>query len=85
MQHVAPHARNPTSGARGRARQVQRDIMNEGNDPPQFARASQNIAAATMLLRDILEPIDPQVQVVYRNLRALVEAAAVQQKESSAS
>ena len=31
--HVAPYAHNPIGGARGHARQVQRDIMNEGNDP----------------------------------------------------
>ena len=52
--------------------------MNEGNDPPQFARASQNIAAAAMLLRGVPEPVDPQERAVHRNLRALVEAAAVQ-------
>jgi len=56
-----------------------------GNDPPQFARAGQNIAAAAMLLRGLLEPVDPQEQMVHRNLRALVETAAVQQAESSAS
>ena len=31
-----------------------------GNDIPQFTRASQNIAAAAMLLRGVPEPIDPQ-------------------------
>ena len=30
VQHVAPHAHGPTGGAR----QVQHDIMNEGNDLP---------------------------------------------------
>ena len=34
VQYVAPHVHNPAGGARGRARQVQHDIMNEGNDPP---------------------------------------------------
>ena len=48
-------------------------------------RLRRNIAAATMLLRDVPEPINPQEQAVYRNLRALVEATAVQQEESSAS
>ena len=33
-QHAAPLSRDPVGGARGRARQVQRDIMNEGNNPP---------------------------------------------------
>jgi len=52
--------------------------MNEGNDLPQFARASQNIAAAAMLLCGVPEPVDHQERAVYRNLRVLVEAAAVQ-------
>ena len=59
LQHVVPHAHGPAGGTRGRARQVQHDIMNEGNNLPQFARASQNIAAAAMLLRGVPEPIDP--------------------------
>ena len=32
--HDASHARDSASDARGRTRQVQRDIMDEGNDPP---------------------------------------------------
>ena len=60
MQHAAPRARNPVSGAWGRARQVQRNIIDGGNDPPQFAQASQNITAAAMLLRGIPEPNNPQ-------------------------
>ena len=78
MQHIAPHVRNSASGARGHARQVQRGIMDERNDPPLFARASQNIAAAAMLLRGVPEPVEPQERAVYRNLRAMVEAAAIQ-------
>ena len=70
--------RNPVSGARGHARQVQRNIMDGGNDPPQFARAGQNIAATTMLLHGLLEPVDPQEQAIHLNLRALVETIAVQ-------
>ena len=34
-------------------------VRNEGNDVSQFAWASQNIAAAAMLLRGVPEPIDP--------------------------
>ena len=37
--------------------------MDKGNDPPQFARASQNIAAVAMLLRGVPEPIDPKERV----------------------
>ena len=85
VQHVAPHAHGSAGGARGRARQVQRDIINNGNDLPQFAQASQNITAVTMLLCGVPEPVDPQERAVYRNLRVLVEAATVQQAKSSAS
>ena len=59
-QHVAPHACDSASGARGHARQVQRNIIDRGNDPPQFDRAGQNIAAAAVLLCGLPEPIDPQ-------------------------
>ncbi|XP_066394046.1 uncharacterized protein [Miscanthus floridulus] len=85
VQHVAPHAPGRAGSAWGRARQVQHDIVSEGNDVPQFARAGQNIAAAAMLLRGVPEPVDPQERAVYQNLWVLVEAASVQQVESSAS
>ena len=52
--------------------------MDRGTNPPQFARASQNIAAAAMLLRGLPEPNDPQEQAIHQNLRALVETATVQ-------
>jgi len=45
----------------------------------------QNIAAMVMLLRGVPEPVDPQERAVYQNLRALVEATAIQQAESSTS
>ena len=78
VRHVAPHAHGPAGGARGRACQVQHDIMNEGNDVPQFARAGQNIIAAAMLLHSVPEPVDPQERTVYWNHQVLVEVAAVQ-------
>ena len=84
----APHcarAHKPVSGARGRARWVQRNTMDKGNNPPQFTRANQNIAAAAMLLRGLPEPNDPQEQAIHQNLWALVETTAVQQAESSTS
>ena len=84
-QHAAPRAHNLATGAWGRTHQVQRNIMDGGNDPPQFARAGQNIAAVTMLLHGLPEPNDPQEQAIHRNLRALVETTTVQQAESSAS
>ena len=58
--------------------------MDKENDPPWFARANQNIAAAAMLLCGLLEPNDPQEQAIHWNLQALVETVVVQQAESSA-
>ena len=84
-QHAAPCACNPTSNAQGHTRQVQRNILDGGNDLPQFARAIQNITATAMLLRGLPEPADPQKQTIHWNLRALVETATVPQAESSAS
>ena len=82
--HCAPCA---WTGERrsGLRRQVQHHTPNRGTDPPQFARASQNIAAAAMLLRSLSEPNDPRERAIHRNLRALVETAAVQQAECSES
>jgi hypothetical protein len=37
------------------------------------------MAATTMMLRSIPEPDEPEARVMYRNLRNLVEKAAVQQ------
>ena len=85
VQHVAPHAPGLAGGAWGHARQVQHDIVSEGNDVPQFARAGQNITAVAMLLRGVPEPVDPRERAVYWNLQVLVEAAAVQQAKSFAS
>ena len=58
-QHTVPHAHNPASDAQGHARQVQHNILDGWNDPTQFAQVGQNIAAAAMLLRGLLEPNDP--------------------------
>ena len=72
-RHLRWHAQHTTMRP-----QVHRNIVDGGNDPPQFARASQNITVVAMLLRGLPESIDPQEQEVHRNLRALVETAAVQ-------
>jgi hypothetical protein len=78
-----------TSGtAQLRARDVHRRILNDEGAPaaPQvFARASQNLAAATLLLRGCPEPEAPEARKVHQKLRSLLEEAAVQQAESSAS
>jgi len=77
-RYTAPRARGPANDARGRARQVQRNALDRGTDPPQFAQASQNIAAAAMLLHDLSEPNDPREWAIHQNLWALLETATVQ-------
>jgi hypothetical protein len=54
------NARNVASGTWARAHQVQQAIIADANGPPQFAQAGQNITAATMLLRNLPEPTNPQ-------------------------
>ena len=68
VHHAVPRAHNLMSDARGHARQVQRNTPIRRTDPPQFARASQNIVAAAMLLRDLSELNDPREWVIHRNL-----------------
>ena len=80
-----PHAHRLANNARGHVRQPQRNIPVRGTNPPQFARASQNVAAAAMLLRDLPEPNDPRGRAIHQNLRALLETTAVQQAEYSVS
>jgi hypothetical protein len=52
------------------------------NTPP---RASQKLVAAVTLLRAMPIPSTPEAQNLYREVQALIEQAAVQQAESSAS
>ena len=63
--HTAPRAHRPASGAWGHARQPQRNALVWGTDPPQFAQACQNVAAVTMLLRDLPEPNDPHGRAIH--------------------
>jgi hypothetical protein len=76
-----------TKGARHRARDVQRRIIDDARAglPPTFNRAGQNLAAAAMLLRTMSEPSTTVGRRVQGELRGLLENAAVQQAESSAS
>ena len=58
----------------------------EGSEQPLvFNRASQNVAAAAMLVRAMPEPSTTEGRRVRGELRDLLETAAVQQAESSAS
>jgi hypothetical protein len=65
--------------ARERARDVNR-LIDEDRvvDPSVFARASQNVIAATMLLRNMPEPSNPDARRARDEIRELLETAAMQ-------
>jgi hypothetical protein len=72
--------------ARERARDVNRRIDEDRMaDPPVFAQASQNVITAAMLLRNMLEPSNPDARRARDEIRELLETVAMQQAESSAS
>jgi hypothetical protein len=78
--------------ARGeRARELGRQARDRINadfnvdDPDTPPRASQKLIAAATLLRDIPAPSTPEARNLHREVQALIEQAAVQQAESSAS
>jgi hypothetical protein len=66
-----------------RPRGGQHDAAYDGEPRLYFARVTQNITAAAMILRTIPEPTDPEMQGQHRNARRLIEYAAVQQADSS--
>jgi hypothetical protein len=73
----------------GRAHERARDVNRRINehrvvDPPVFARASQNVVAATMLLRNMPEPSNPDARWARDEIQELLETTAMQQAESSA-
>jgi hypothetical protein len=57
------------------------DIDNSSTPP----RASQKLITAATLLRPMLAPSMPEARNLHREAQALIEQAAVQQAESSAS
>jgi len=63
LERVQPYP--PGEGARGRAREVHRQIIGDG-EPEQpisrFPRAGQNVVVATMLLRNMPEPSNSQAR-----------------------
>jgi hypothetical protein len=73
--------------ARHRAHDVHRHICDDddGDHPPLFAQASQNVVAIAILLRMMPEPSTPEGRQAHKELCALLEHAAVQQAESSMS
>jgi hypothetical protein len=69
-----------------RARDVNRRIVEDrAVEPPVFGRASQNVVAAAMLLRNMSEPSNPEARRARDEIRGLLETTAMQQPESSAS
>jgi hypothetical protein len=71
---------------RERARDVNRRIIKyRAGEPPVFNRASQNVVAAAMLLRNMPEPSTPKAHWARDEIRGLLETAAIQQAKSSAS
>ena len=71
-----------TGGARATARTVHQRILTNDGAFPHFARASQNIAAATALLHGLPEAATSEDRRAYREIRTLLERAAAQQAES---
>jgi hypothetical protein len=55
------------------------------DDPDTPPRASQKLIAAAKLLRAMPAPLTPEARNLHREAQALIEQAAVQQAESSAS
>jgi hypothetical protein len=74
-------------GARHRARDVQRRIIDDARAglPPAFSGASQNLAAAAMLLRTMPEPSTTEGRRIQGELKDLLENTAVRRAKSSAS
>jgi hypothetical protein len=76
-----------TRGARHRARDVQRRIVDDARAglPPAFSGAGLNLAAAAMLLRTMPEPSTTEGWRIQGELKDLLEDATVRRAESSAS
>ena len=75
-------------GACGRAQEVHQQIVRDGElEQPvsRFHRACQNVMAATMLLRNMPEPLSSQARRIRDEVQTLLQVAAAQQAESSAS
>ena len=69
----------------GRLARARIDNNDDVNDPLMPTRTSQKLIAAAALLRAMPEPATPEGRNLCREARTLIEQAAVQQAESSAS
>jgi tyrosyl-tRNA synthetase len=66
-------------GAQERACDVNRRIIEDrAVEPPVFGRASQNVIAAAILLRNMLEPSNPEARRARDEIRGLLETTAMQ-------
>jgi len=78
----------PGGSVHRRPRELHRQIVGD-EEPKQpvscFPRAGQNIMAATMLLRNMPEPSNSEARRIRDEVQTLLQVAAVQQAESSAS
>jgi hypothetical protein len=73
-------------GARHRARDVQRRIVDaRAMPPPVFNRGGQNLTAAAALLRTMPEPSTTEGRRIQGELKNLLENATARRAESSAS
>ena len=79
--------RTLAGGACHRARDVQRRIVDNARAalPPTVSGSGQDLAAAAMLLRAMLEPSTTEGQRIQGELKDLLEGAAVRRAKSSAS
>jgi hypothetical protein len=80
-------SRTLAGGARHRARDVQRRIVDNVRAalPPAISGSGQDLAAVAMLLRTMLEPSTTEGRHIQGKLKDLLEGAAVRRAESSAS
>jgi hypothetical protein len=68
-----------------RARDIHRQIVEDGDGLLQFAWASQNITAVAALIQSLPEPTTPKEHKTQREIRELLDHVAEQQAESSLS
>jgi hypothetical protein len=89
LLHASMAGEASTRGERARELGKQaRDRINADfniGNPDAPPRASQKLIAAATLLRAMLAPSTPEARNLHREVQALIEQAAVQQAESSAS
>jgi hypothetical protein len=69
--------------ARAQVRAIITAINHEGAPRPTFTKASQNVAAAAVLLDTLPSPSTDGLDTVYRQLRDILSVAAEQQAEVS--